>query len=135
MAGYSGTPLWKKLGFKADFSACVEDEPAGYLKMLDLPREVSVKWVKRAAARIDFVHLFASSKSALSAKLTFFRKAIARDGIIWISWPKKGSGVATDITEDTIRAVALPMGLVDIKVCAVNEVWSGLKLVIRKELR
>lgn len=134
MAGYSGTPLWKKLGYKADFVACVEDEPTGYIKMLELPREVSVKWVKRAAARIDFVHLFASSRSELSAKLKFFRKAIALDGVIWISWPKKGSGVATDITEDTIRAV-LPMGLVDIKVCAVNEVWSGLKLVIRKELR
>jgi hypothetical protein len=135
MAGYSGTPLWKKLGYKADLLACVEDEPAGYIKILELPHEVPVKWVKRTAPLIDFAHLFTSSKSGLGAKLKFFRKAIAPDGVIWVSWPKKASGVATDIAEDSQRDAALPIGLVDIKVCAVNEVWSGLKLVVRKELR
>jgi hypothetical protein len=81
------------------------------------------------------VHLFASSKSALQTKLRSFRNAIDSDGVIWVSWPKKSSGVTSDITEDVVREVALPLGLVDIKVCAVDEVWSGLKLMIRKELR
>ena len=82
-----------------------------------------------------FVHLFATSASELKAKLKSYRAKIVPDGVIWVSWPKKSSRVKTDITEDTIRDVALPMGLVDIKVCAVDEVWSGLKLVIRKERR
>jgi len=135
VAGYSEKPLWKKLGCKADFAACVENEPAGYLQMLELPHGIPVKWVKRAAVRIDFVHLFASWKSEFGAKLKFFRGAIPSDGVIWISWPKEGSGVVTDNTEDTIRAVTLPAGLVDIKVCAVDEILSGFKIMIRKELR
>ncbi len=135
MAGYSGTPLWKKLGYKTGTVVCVERGPDGYMDSLKLPREISVKWVKRAAAHIDMAHLFVSSKSELSTGLKYFRKAIAPDGVIWVSWPKKSSGIATDITEDTIREIALPMGLVDIKVCAVDEVWSGLKLMIRKGLR
>ena len=103
--------------------------------MLDLPAEVEVTWLKRPKAGIEFVHLFVTAKAALRTKLTSFRKTIHPAGVIWVSWPKKSSGVPTDITEDTIREVALPLGLVDIKVCAVDEVWSGLKLVIRKELR
>ena len=83
----------------------------------------------------DAVHLFVTERSALEARLTALRHTIARDGFVWVSWPKKASNVPTDITEDTIRAVALPMGYVDVKVCAVDEVWSGLKLMIRKELR
>ena len=103
--------------------------------MLVLPPDVSVKWAARLRPPVDFVHCFTASKSALSAKLKAFRKAILPDGVIWISWPKKSSGVATNITEDVIRGIALPQGLVDIKVCAVDDVWSGLKLMIRKELR
>ena len=106
-----------------------------YLGMLALPDELSVKWAKDERARVGFVHLFVSSKSALQAKLRSFRDAIESDGVIWVSWPKKSSGVTSDITEDVVREVALPLGLVDIKVCAVDEVWSGLKLMIRKELR
>jgi len=135
MAGYSGTPLWKKLGYKTDISVCIEGAPDGYVASLKLPKEVSVKWVKIKDDPIDFVHLFTKSKSELAASLKYFRKAIAPNGVIWISWYKRSSGIATDITEDAIRDIGLPMGLVDIKVCAVDEVWSGLKMMIRKEMR
>jgi hypothetical protein len=133
MAGYSGTPLWKKLGYKTGISACIDGGPENYRALLALPADVHVKWLTRPESA--FVHLFASSASELEAKLKFYRTKIVPDGVIWVSWPKKSSGVKTDITEDTIRDLALPMGLVDIKVCAVDEVWSGLKLVIRKERR
>jgi hypothetical protein len=135
VAGYSGTPLWKKLGYRDGFAAYVEGASKGYVESLGLPSDVCVKWSERARAGIGFVHLFATAKSALKSKLERFLKLIARDGVIWISWPKKSSGVETDITEDVVRELALPIGLVDIKVCAVDEVWSGLKLMIRKELR
>ena len=135
MAGYSGTPLWKKLGYKNGVVAFTEGAPSEYNNLLGLPSDISVKWTNRPNAGIGFVHLFTSSKSELKTKLECFRKLIAPDGMIWVSWPKKSSGVATDMTEDIVRDIALPMGLVDIKVCAVDEVWSGLKLVIRKELR
>ena len=81
------------------------------------------------------MHVVSTAASSLRTKLESYRERIAPDGIIWVSWPKKSAGVATDITEDTIRAIALPMGLVDVKVCAVDETWSALKLVIRKQLR
>ena len=134
-AGYSGTPLWKKLGYKEGESAYVEGAPVTYLAMLELPAEISVRWVERASAGIAFVHLFVSSRAKLEKKLQSLRKTIRPDGVIWVSWPKKSSSVVTDITEDVVRDIALPLGLVDIKVCAVDEVWSGLKLMIRKELR
>ena len=89
----------------------------------------------RLSADTDIVHLFATKRRDLAAALASFRARMRPDAAIWVSWPKKSSGVATDITEDTIREIALPMGLVDIKVCAVDEVWSGLKLVIRREQR
>ena len=135
MAGYSGTPLWKKLGYKDGLVACSEGAPKGYVVALALPSGVSVKWVQRAAAGTQFVHLFSTSKSALASRLAVLRKTIEADGVIWVSWPKKSSGVQTDITENEIREVALPIGLVDVKVCAVDETWSGLKLVVRKKLR
>ena len=135
MAGYSGTPLWKKLGYKQGMTVRVDGAPVDYLGMLNLPDELAVKWAKDERARVGFVHLFVSSKSALRAKLRSFRNAIDSDGVIWVSWPKRSSGVTSDITEDVVREVALPLGLVDIKVCAVDEVWSALKLVIRRELR
>jgi hypothetical protein len=91
--------------------------------------------VERTDAPWDLVHLFTTSSAELAAALTSYRTAIARDGMVWVSWPKKASKVPTDVTEDVIREVALPMGFVDVKVCAVDQVWSGLKLVIRRELR
>jgi len=132
MAGYSGTPLWKKLGYKAWVSAYVEGEPSNYSSLLTLPADVVVTWLPRAKSDMEFVHLFATSASQLKSKLESVRKRIVPGGVIWVSWPKKSSGVTSDITEDTIRDLALPMGLVDVKVCAVDEVWSGLKLVIRR---
>lgn len=135
MAGYSGTPLWKKLGYRDGTAAHAEGAPAGYVKLLTLPKDVRVTWLAKAEPGIEFVHLFSTSAAELKAKLKAYRRSIAPHGVVWVSWPKKSSGVATDITEDTIREVALPTGLVDIKVCAVDETWSGLKLMIRKELR
>ena len=132
MAGYSGTPLWKKLGYKTGVSAYVEGEPSNYISLLALPADVVVSWLLRAKSDMEFVHLFATSASQLKSKLESVRKRIVPGGVIWVSWPKKSSGVKSDITEDTIRDLALPMGLVDVKVCAVDEVWSGLKLVIRR---
>jgi hypothetical protein len=132
MAGYSGTPLWKKLGYKTGMSAYFDGEPNNYFSLLALPADVVVIWLRRAKPEMEFVHLFATSASELKRKLESYRKKIVPGGVIWVSWPKKSSGVKSDITEDTIRDVALPMGLVDVKVCAVDEVWSGLKLVIRR---
>lgn len=135
MAGYSGTPLWRKLGYRAGLSAHVHDAPEGYLSLVALPAGVKVAWLARPRRGMAFVHVFATAAPRLGTRLQFYRERIAPDGVIWVSWPKKSSGVATDITEDVIRGFALPIGLVDIKVCAVDEVWSGLKLMIRRELR
>jgi hypothetical protein len=135
MAGYSGTPLWKKLGYKTGISAYVEGEPSNYISLLMLPADVVVTWLPRPKSKVSFVHLFSTSASQLKSKMEFYRKRIVPDGVIWVSWPKKSSGVGSDITEDGIRDLALPMGLVDIKVCAVDAVWSGLKLMIRRAAR
>ena len=131
MAGYSGTPLWRKLGYKTGMFAYVDGGPNNYLSLLALPADVVVTWLPKAKSDMEFVHLFATSASKLKRKLEYYRKRIVPGGVIWVSWPKKSSGVKSDITEYTIRDVALPMGLVDVKVCAVDEVWSGLKLLIR----
>ena len=135
MAGYSGTPLWKKLGYATGTRALVVGAPAAYKKLLAFPPEVKVTWLTRSGRGMKFVHLFASRLSSLQKRLSTLRRAIAPDGVVWVSWPKKASGVPTDITEDRIRDIALPMGFVDIKVCAVDETWSGLKLMIRKTER
>lgn len=132
MAGYSGTPLWRKLGYKNGMSAYVDGGPNNYISLLALPADVAVTWLRSSKSDMEFVHLFATSHSNLKRKLESYRKKIVPGGVIWVSWPKKSSGVTSDITEDTIRDLALPMGLVDVKVCAVDEVWSGLKLVIRR---
>jgi hypothetical protein len=132
--GYSGTPLGRKLGIKAGACVCLIGDLKGYQKLL-APLPDGVEFVANISASVDIVHLFTASKAELAKTLTSCRKQLRPDAAIWVSWPKKASKVPTDITEDTIRAVALPMGLVDIKVCAVDEIWSGLKLVLRKELR
>ena len=134
MAGYSGTPLAKKLGIKDGFRICVTNAPPDYMDLLaPLPPGVSIS--TRAAMGIDLWHLFTKSAEELRKRLPVMMSQIKRDGIIWVSWPKRSSKVQTDVTEDLIRDAALPLGLVDIKVCAIDEVWSGLKLVIRKENR
>ena len=135
MAGYSGTPLWKKLGYRDGLVAWVKNGPANYVSLLNFPRDLSVTWVARPKRGIGFVHLFATARSELEKNLRLLWEQLDRAGTVWVSWPKKSAGVSTDITEDVIRQVALPLGFVDIKVCAVDETWSGLKLVIRKELR
>ncbi|MBP9898064.1 MAG: DUF3052 family protein [Gemmatimonadales bacterium] len=132
--GYSGTPLSKKLGISTGQRLLVLDCPEPYAAIVaDLPDNVSL--VTRPSSAVDLVHLFATERRALQQRLEKLRTALRPDAVIWVSWPKKASKVPTDITEDTIRAVALPLGLVDVKVCAVTDVWSGLKLVVRMELR
>ena len=135
MPGYSSAPLWKKLGYKAELEALIVGAPPSYASLLQVPHDMKVRWLAKAKQDMAFVHIFCREASILKRKLAQFRKQIAADGVIWVSWPKKSSAVQTDITEDTVRACALPLGLVDIKVCAVDEVWSGLKLMIRKTER
>lgn len=133
-AGYSGTPLPQKLGIKPGFTLCVRGAPSAYADIVaPLPKDVTM--AAKVSARTDLVHIFAVARAKLATELAAARKTLRDDAMIWVSWPKKASGVTTDITEDTVRAVAFPLGLVDIKVCAVDETWSGLKLVVRKENR
>lgn len=125
MAGYSGKPLVEKLGVRDGMRLAVVDPPAGY--------PLAAAWPSKG--EVDFVHVFVITRAELEKAIATWRRRIARDGTIWISWPKRASKVPTDITEDIVREVALPTGLVDVKVCAVDEVWSGLKLVIRRTER
>ena len=133
MAGYSGTPLARKLGIKPGSAIFVVAPPGHYDELL-APLPEGVKRVRKIDAA-DVAHFFETSRARMQKDLRAAVPRMQQDAAIWISWPKKAAKVATDITEDTVREVALPLGLVDIKVCAVDETWSGLKLVIRKELR
>lgn len=133
-AGYSGTPLAKKLGIADGGRVATRQAPPEYRQWLE-PLPSSVTFERSVSDKTDIVHVFTDRSSRLKAELKVLRHAIRKDAAVWVSWPKKASKVPTDITEDTIRALALPLGFVDVKVCAVSEVWSGLKLVIRKELR
>jgi hypothetical protein len=134
MAGYSGTPLAKKLGLKGGSRIFLLNAPGNYLQLVSpLPEGVQV--APQITSHTDVIHIFSTKKEELSQALHTCLEKMRPNGMIWVSWPKKSSKVPTDITEDTIREVALPLGLVDIKVCAVDDVWSGLKLVIRKEKR
>lgn len=134
MAGYSGTPLLKKLGYKDGQHALFAGVPEHLHAELSQPGFVTLARVVGAKGwpkgRRDVVHIFADSAKLLAAQLARARKVIADDGMIWVSWPKKASKVPTDITEQTIRDFAFPLKLVDVKVCAVDDVWSGLKLVV-----
>ena len=132
--GYSGKPVAQKLGIKPGTTIRTRNAPDAYRRMLG-PLPADVVFSDRARSPVDVVHLFVTSRKDLERQLRTSRKEIRQEGAIWVSWPKKSSGVATDVTEDVIREVALPLGLVDIKVCAIDEVWSGLKLVIRRENR
>jgi hypothetical protein len=130
MPGYSGTPLPKKLGIKPSFR----------IAFLNLPAEVKAELrediaacelVKNGQGRLDFVHIFVKSQTELKKEFKNFSKQLAPTGMLWISWPKKSSGVATDLDGNKVRDIGLETGLVDVKVCAVTDVWSGLKFVIR----
>jgi hypothetical protein len=129
MAGYSGTPLVKKLGIKSGFNIVFVNPPPGFAKALDLPADVVVN--SRSEKPLDFVHLFVKSERELKAKFSEYAKRLEAAGMLWVSWPKKSSGVLTDVSEATVRSVGLAAGLVDVKICAVDDVWSGLKFVIR----
>lgn len=132
-AGYSGTPLARKLGINPGFRVALVDAPDNYLQLVSpLPDGVEFSRVTQGT---DLVHAFFVERKVLAKALVALRGTVKVTAIVWVSWPKKASKVATDITEDTIREICLPLGFVDVKVCAVSDVWSGLKLVIRKELR
>jgi len=130
--GYSGKPLYLKLGIKAEHNLLIEQEPTSYREWLELPFALTPA---RLEQPFDFIHIFSKEKEDLRKSLATYRSAIAQNGMIWVSWPKKASKVPTTVTEDTVRELAFPLGLVDVKVCSVSPIWSGLKLMIRKELR
>jgi hypothetical protein len=129
-AGYSGKPLLAKLGIKEGFTICIINQPENYFDILgELPAGVTIK--NKLSGELNFIHFFTKSKKELSSNIVKLKKHLSKKGMLWVSWPKKSSKIPADITEDTIREIALPIGLVDIKVCAVNDNWSGLKLVNR----
>jgi hypothetical protein len=134
MAGYSATPLVKKLGIKKGFKVYVRNPPKNYMELIKPVPETTLI-IKRLTSELDMIHFFTRKKSELIKNINIQMKKIKQSGMIWILWPKKASKVPTDITEDTIREIILPIGLVDVKVCAIDDIWSGLKLVIRKENR
>lgn len=133
-AGYSGTPLAKKLGLREGSRVAVLGGDAGYAELV-APLPAGAELSQRIDPATDLVHLFVTQKEMLAMELARLRQILKPEAALWVSWPKKASGVATTVTEDTIRELALPLGFVDIKVCAVTDVWSGLKLVVRKALR
>jgi hypothetical protein len=129
MAGYSGTPLLKKLGLKPDCNAFFFKPPESYFDLIaPLPENVAVK--KSLTGKLDFIHLFAMNSTEFRQQLQKSKTHLSVNGMIWVSWPKKTSGVKSDLDENIIRDFGLSIGLVDIKVCAVDEIWSGLKFVI-----
>jgi len=129
-SGYSGTPLAKKLGIKAGFNIALINAPEYYLDLFtDLPGDLRI--TKQINNGHDLIHFFVKDKVTYFQYLPHLKDQIKQNGMVWVSWPKKASKIITDITEDIIRNEALQNGLVDVKVCAIDEVWSGLKLVIR----
>jgi hypothetical protein len=132
--GYSGTPLAKKLSLRDGMRVWFDAMPDHVIDEID-EYALELFFVADPAQGIDAAHIFVTDRATLEERLASLRHQIAPDGQIWVSWPKKAAKVPTDITEDTIREICLPLGLVDTKVCAIDETWSGLKLVIRKELR
>jgi hypothetical protein len=130
MAGYSQRSLVDKLGIKPGAKVCILGAPRGYTKTLG-PLPAGATAVKTPKPGLDFIHFFTTQRAELEKRFAALQKALAPAGMLWVSWPKKASGVATDVTEDVVRGVALARGLVDVKVCAVDDTWSGLKLVRR----
>jgi hypothetical protein len=133
-AGYSGTPLAKKLGFKPGQHVWFSNMPDAVRAEID-PPAIGLVELPTPGTGLDAAHLFVTRHAVLETEIARLRDLIAPNGMIWVSWPKKAAKTDTDITEQTIRDVALPTGLVDVKVCAIDEKWSGLKLVVRKALR
>ena len=134
MAGYSGTPLPQKLGIKPCLAVVTINSPTNYRRLLGTIPE-GVTFSDRSRPDSSFVHVFIQKRSELEQRLSAIRRKIADTGTVWVSWPKRSSGVPTDVTEDVVRAVALPLGFVDVKVCAIDETWSGLKLMVRRSNR
>ncbi len=132
--GYSGTPLVRKLGFRPEMSVVLLHAPPNLTDLLaELPK--GVKLGRRLTPHADVVMIFVQYARDLSPKVLALKAAVAPDGMVWVAWPKQASKVPTDLTENVIREIVLPTGLVDVKVCAIDETWSGLKVVIRKTLR
>lgn len=132
--GYSGTPLAKKLGVKAGHTVAVLNEPEGFRGWL-VPLPDDVRMRKSIGRTAEVVVIFTTRQTLLRRRIAEAAEAVFPDGCIWVGWPKKSSNMATDITEDVIRDITLPLGLVDTKVCAISDVWSGLRVVWRKEHR
>jgi hypothetical protein len=130
-AGYSGTPLPKKLGLAPGQRVALIGAPAWFEEVV--PPDAEVRRALRGS--LDVALCFVTARRELERRIPALRRAVAPDGVAWVCWPKRASGVATDVTEDVVREVALPIGLVDTKVAAIDETWSALKLVVRRELR
>jgi hypothetical protein len=135
MAGYSGTPLVKKLGFKEGFRTALVNPPKGFQKELaPVPNNVSIS-VGTLTKPLDLIILFADSQKLLKTEFPRLARKLTENGMLWIAWPKKASGISTDLSDSSVRDIGLAAGLVDVKVCAINDVWSGLKFVYRLEDR
>jgi hypothetical protein len=134
MSGDSGTPLASKLGINAKYEVALVGAPAGLHRLLE-PLAEGVTFIETPRNTTNLVHLFATKRAELSEALGAYRERLSPEAVVWVSWPKKSARVATKLSDNTIREIALPLGFVDVKVCAVTEVWSGLKLVVRKSLR
>jgi hypothetical protein len=134
MTGCSGIPLPQKLGIKPGLTVVIINAPTNYRRLLGTLPD-SVIFSDRLKSGSNFIHVFIKRRGELEKRLSILREKIVDTGTVWVSWPKKSSGVPTDVTEDVVRAVALPLGFVDIKVCAIDEIWSGLKLMVRRENR
>ena len=130
MAGYSGTPLVKKLGIKADFNIAFVNPPTNFVSQLELPAGVKVKSISKSQ-NLDFILLFVKSRAVLAGGFAQCAAKLQSNGMLWVSWPKRASGVTTDVSESFVREIGLAAGLVDVKICAVDETWSGLKFVYR----
>jgi DUF3052 family protein len=134
MAGYSGTPLIQKIGIKPGHRVILKNQPRTFLENLG-PLPEGAKHSEQLSGQVNVVVWFTDRKAELQRNFSALAKKLVRDGMLWISWPKKASGMATDLTEDVVRQVGLECGLVDVKVCAVDETWSGLKFVMRTKDR
>jgi len=132
-AGYSGKPIWQKLGIAPATRVLVRSAPSDYAAIVGLRASGLTLASPRGA--FDLAHVFATSAKTLAREIDALARRLPATGVVWVSWPKKSAKVATDITEDTVRTIALPLGLVDVKVCAIDAVWSGLKLVWRRDRR
>jgi hypothetical protein len=130
VAGYSGTPLPRKLGIPASGRAALVDSPHGFLKLLG-KWPAQLERCPKLTGPLDYIHVFASERGVLEVQFPRARDALSTSGTLWVSWPKKASGKPTDLTEGVVREIGLAAGLVDVKVCAVDETWSGLKFVYR----